>query len=446
MFRIKKGLDIPLDGVPRQEIHDGKPIEKVALLGGDYVGMRPSMEVKVGDRVATGQKVFSCKKTPGVVYTSPASGKVVEINRGERRAFQSLVVARDGDDHVEFSAFTSRSPDALTASEIRNLLVESGTWTAIRTRPYSKVPDIEGKPRSLFVTATDTNPLAPKPELIIENARADFDAGLTVLSRLMEGAKVYLCSEKDLSPPELSNLESRYFTGKHPAGLAGTHIHFVDPVGSGKTVWTIGYQDVIAIGRLFKTGKLLCDRVVSLAGPSATDPRVVKTRAGVDLAALCEGESEGGDIRIVSGSVLNGTRAAGPLGYLGRYHNQVTLLGEDSARHFLGWHMPGLDKFSAKRTFASSLFGSERFGLGTNTHGSPRAMVPVGSYERVMPLDILPTQLLRGLMTGDTEASSQLGCLELDEEDLGLCTFVDPGKNDFGVMLRDVLTTIEREG
>ena len=448
MFRIKKGLDLPLVGVPKQEIQPGKSCEKIGLIGGDYVGMRPSMCVRLGDQVAIGQALFSCKKSPGVVYTSPASGKVVEINRGERRAFQSLVIAQDGrDHHVEFDHYKSRLPEELESEEIRSLLIESGFWTALRTRPYSKVPKIDSCGHSLFINAMDTNPLSPQPEYIIAKFLDNFHQGLKVLSRLMKERKIYLCRKKDsFSTPELENLECKYFSGKHPAGLSGTHIHFVDPVGPNKTVWFIGYQDVIAIGSLFDTGRIFCNRIISLAGPRAKEPRLLETQLGVDIGELARDECHSGQTRVVSGSVFNGTTGKYPLNFLGRYHNQVTLLHEDNNRTLLGWKMPGFDKFSVKHTFAGSLLKGRLFPLGTNTQGSKRAMIPIGSYEKVMPLDILATQLLRSLVTRDTELAQQLGCLELDEEDLALCTFADPGKKDFGIILRDVLDMIERDG
>ena len=440
VYHIKKGLELPIAGKPSQTIGEYLDSEQVALVGTDYMGMRPSLAVRPGDRVQRGQLLFHCKKTEGVRYTAPACGTVVAINRGDKRAFQSLVLARSGgDDQVEFSHKDGRS-----------LLVESGLWTALRTRPWSKVPAANAPlPKSLFVNAMESNPLAPDPATIISHASENFKKGLALLCRLMEERPVYLCHHKDHTPPlpEGENILLKAFSGKHPAGLSGTHIHFVDPVGSGQSVWYLAYQDVISIGQLVQTGKLSSERIISIAGPCARNPRLVRTHQGTCLSEILKDERTPRSVRTISGSLFHGTKAQGPYDYLGRYHTQVTLMAEESPRVLLGWQRPGWDKFSIKRVFASSMGGREKpFPLNTDTNGSRRAMVPVGSFEKVMPLDILPTQLLRALVVKDIEQAITLGCLELDEEDLALCTFVSPGKEDFGPLLREVLNEIEQNG
>lgn len=438
---IKKGLDLPITGHPKQSIEKGRAVKEVALLGPDYVGMKPSMLVKVGDQVKLGQPVFECKKVPGVVYTAPASGTIKAINRGEKRVFQNLVIEIDGDgmDQVEFKA----SRDNAEA-----LLIESGLWTSIRTRPFSKSATPGTKPHSIFITAIDTNPLAAYPEVVIRDHAEAFELGVKTLSKLTDG-KTFVCVRggSHINVPTEGKIERHEFTGVHPAGNVGTHIHMLDPVGPKKVVWHVGYQDVIAIGKLFTDKKLFVERVISVSGPMATQPRLVKTRLGACLCNLLEGEVKSGDVRRISGSVFNGRQAAKePLCYLGRFHQQVTLLSEGREREFFGWHSPGLDKFSVKNVFLSKLFPNKKFAFNTNTNGSPRAIVPVGSYEKVMPLDILPTQLLRLLLAKDTDGAQELGVLELDEEDLALCTFTDPGKTDFGPILRESLNIIEKEG
>ncbi len=441
IHKIKKGLDLPITGHPKQSIEKGRAVKHVALLGPDYVGMKPSMLVKEGDRVKLGQPVFECKKVPGVIYTAPASGIVKAVTRGERRVFQNLVIEVEGDgmDQVAFS----KSRD-----DVEGLLIESGLWSSIRARPFSKTAQPGTKPHSLFITAVDTNPLAAYPEVIVREHAAAFALGVKTLSKLTDG-KTFVCvrAGSNIQVPTEGNIERHEFTGVHPAGNVGTHIHLLDPVSAQKTVWHIGYQDVIAVGKLFGEGKLFVERVIAVAGPMATQPRLLKTRLGACLCELLEGEVRSGDVRRVSGSVLNGRQAAQePFCYLGRFHNQVTLLEEGREREFLGWQSPGFDKFSVKSVFVSSLFPRKRFAFDTNTNGSPRAIVPVGSYEKVMPLDILPTHLLRLLMARDTDGVQELGALELDEEDLALCTFADPGKIDFGPVLRENLNIIEKEG
>ncbi|MCW8994196.1 MAG: Na(+)-translocating NADH-quinone reductase subunit A [Psychromonas sp.] len=446
MITIKKGLDLPISGAPEQFIEDALAVSEVAILGEEYVGMRPSMAVKVGDRVKKGQILFSDKKNIGVKFTAPASGVVKEINRGVKRVLQSVVISVEGHESIPFSKYESSQLAHIERSKIVENLVESGAWTALRTRPFSKVPAIESVPASIFVTAMDTNPLAADAELIINENQQAFVDGLSLLAQLTPG-KVYVCKgEGSLPKSVIANVEERVFSGVHPAGLAGTHIHFIDPVAINKQVWSINYQDVIAFGLLFTTGELCVDKVISLAGPAVNKPRLLRTVSGASVTQLTAGELCSGEIRIISGSVLSGTTATGPHAFLGRYHNQISALVEGYEKELFGWGVPGSDKFSVANIFISALNKSKRFAFTTSTGGSRRAMVPIGQYERVMPLDILPTLLLRDLIVGDTDGAQALGCLELDEEDLALCTYVCPGKYDYGSILRNNLNKIEKEG
>lgn len=454
---IKKGLRLPISGEPEQRIEAASPSRRVALLGEDYIGLKPTMFVQAGDPVKRGQALFEDKKTPGVVYTAPAAGTVAAIHRGAKRAFQSLVIEvseaeRNGTlgdaDFAAFEAYTGNDPAGLSRDQIRALLVESGLWTALRTRPFSKVPSPETIPHSIFVCAMDTNPLAASVDVVIKGRERDFEKGLICVAKLTEG-KTFLCKARGSAVPANPNtgIQIEEFDGPHPAGTVGLHIHLLDPVHREKSVWHIGYQDVIAIGRLFSTGKLDVDRVISLAGPSVQRPRLLRTRLGASTDELVAGELKPGEPRVISGSVLSGRAAYGEVfGYLGRYHHQVTALPEGRQREFLGWLAPGTNKFSVVNVFASRLMGNKTYNFTTNLNGSPRAMVPIGTYEQVMPMDILPTFLLRALIVGDVELAEQLGVLELDEEDLALCTFVCPGKYDYAEYLRSMLNTIDKEG
>ncbi|MFZ7305453.1 Na(+)-translocating NADH-quinone reductase subunit A [Avibacterium avium] len=446
MITIKKGLDLPIAGKPEQVIHNGNAVTEVALLGEEYVGMRPSMKVREGDVVKKGQVLFEDKKNPGVLFTAPASGTVTAINRGAKRVLQSVVIQIEGDDQVTFNKYSADELKSLTSEQVRQNLQASGLWTALRTRPFSKVPAVDAVPSSIFVNAMDTNPLAADPEVVLKAYWDDFTNGLTVLSRLHEG-KLHLCKAGDSNIPtvDLPNLAVHDFGGPHPAGLSGTHIHFIDPVSATKTVWYLNYQDVIAFGRLFTTGELYNGRVISLAGPQVKNPRLIRTQLGANLAQLTKGELKEGENRIISGSVLSGHKAEGAVDYLGRYALQVSVIAEGREKEFLGWIMPGANKYSITRTVLGH-FGHKLFNFTTALNGGHRAMVPIGAYERVMPLDIIPTLLLRDLSAGDTDSAQALGCLELDEEDLALCTFVCPGKNDYGPMLRAALDKIEKEG
>lgn len=447
MFRIRKGLDLPISGVPEQHVTTGASIHHVAIVGDDYVGMRPAMLVQEGDRVIKGQALFEDKKNPGVMFTAPASGTVVAIHRGERRVLQSVVIQIEGDEKREFARFDAADLATLSHDVVQTQLLESGLWTALRTRPYSKTPVPGTVPAAIFVTAIDTNPLSADPQPLILAERKAFDAGLTVLTRLTPG-KVHVCqaSGGKLGGHPQGQVAFNEFAGPHPAGLVGTHIHFLEPVSLTKQVWHLNYQDVIAIGKLFTTGELCAERIIAIGGPQATQPRLVRTLLGADLTALLAGETKEGENRIISGSVLSGRHATGPMAWLGRFHLQVSVVLEGREKELFGWVLPSAEKYSVTRTTLGHFLRHKLFNFSTSTNGGERAMVPIGNYERVMPLDILPTVLLRDLLAGDTDGAQALGCLELDEEDLALCTYVCPGKYEYGPVLREVLTRIEQEG
>jgi Na+-transporting NADH:ubiquinone oxidoreductase subunit A len=447
MIKIKRGLDIPLAGAPSGELDTSVTTRAAGLLGADYHGMKPTMAVQVGDVVKRGDLLFSDKKCEGVRYTSPAGGRVSAINRGAKRAFQSVVVEIDGDEAASFDQYAAEAARELPAEAIKNQLIQSGQWTALRARPFGRVADPATSPAGLFITAIDTHPHAPDPQQVIAREAEAFELGQALLANLVD-CPVYLCAAPGAEIPQAAHehISRHDFAGPHPAGLAGTHVHFLMGASAERIAWTIGYQDVIAVGRLFLDGALYVERVVALAGPSVSRPRLVLSRVGADLQALVAGEGEGDDARLLSGSVLGGRAVQSDTAYLGRYHQQVALLPEGRERAFMGWLSPGVNKHSVMGIYLSSWFGSKPLAMSTNTNGSERAMVPVGAYEKVMPLDILPTQLLRALLVGDTETAQALGCLELDEEDLALCTYVCPGKYEYGGILRDNLTRIEKEG
>ncbi len=450
LTKIKKGLNVPIAGEPEQVISNGNPSKQVALIGYDYKGMKPTLAVSVGDNVKLGQLLFTDKKMEGVKYTAPAAGKVVAINRGAKRVFESLVIeCADTEETLTFKAYQANQLKDLGVEDVKTNLIESGMWTALRARPYGKVANPADTPHSIFVTAMDTNPLAPSIEKILEGNEEAFQNGLTVIAKLTEG-KVYLCQSPGAKIPTIDDkkISMESFSGPHPAGNPSTHIHFRDPVHRNKTVWHIGAQDVIAAGKLFSTGKPSMDRVISLAGPSIKKPRLIKTRVGASIDALTADQLTDNDAekRLISGSVLSGHKADGPLAFLGRYDQQVCALEEDRKREMFGWLTPGLNLFSRKRILMSSLMPGKKFNFTTNSNGGKRSVFPVGSYESVMPMDIIITYLLRALMVDDLEDAENLGCLELIEEDLALCSFVSPAKIEYGPVLRRNLTIIEKEG
>ncbi len=450
MIKVKKGLNVPISGTPADSLDASKKVRSVALLGSDYNGLKPTMLVEEGNSVKLGQALFEDKKNPGVIFTSPAGGKIESINRGARRTLQSVVIeVADNEESIDFLPFSIEDLKIGNSAQIKSQLVNSGLWTSFRTRPFSKVPAIHSIPANIFITAMDTNPLSANVDLIINLNKDYFKAGLKVIKTLTEN-NIHLCVGVDfsLSLDEDNTIIEQVFEGPHPAGLAGTHMHFLSPATLTNVNWSINYQDVISFGELFLTGKLPNKKIISLAGPQVLKPRHVETRIGACTDEICAGELTHRDNRIISGSVINGREAIGPYAYLGKYHSQISVVCESSKvdREFMNWLNPGPRKFSQIPLFTSSLFRTKKFKFKTLMNGSDRAIVPIGVYEEVLPLNLLATVLMRYIAVGDTEKIQDLGGLELDEEDLALCSFVCPSKYDFGSLLRSNLNQIEVEG
>jgi Na+-transporting NADH:ubiquinone oxidoreductase subunit A len=449
-IRIRKGLNIPIAGEPEQLVHPAAAVSHVALCGPDYAGLKPRLMVAEGDRVEAGQTLFVDKRDSAVLYCTPGAGTVAAINRGVRRVLESVVVRLSDPepDSVLFDALSPEQIESLDSEQAATRLRESGLWTAFRTRPFGRVPLSGSRPRSIFVTAVDTRPLAADPRVVIGNDNADFISGLRILPLLTDGS-VFLCTGPgwDLEVEGIQRLETVAFDGPHPARLARTHIHHLDPVGPDRFAWHIGYQHVIAMGRLFTSGRIDTARTVALGGDGIEKPRLVRTRMGASIDELLEKDIRPtGGFRTVSGSVLDGRAAAGGLAFLGRYHQQVSVITEGGDRHLLGW----LGLSARKYTAAPALTASEGRGgkrlMSTSQNGRFSGMIPLRMFERVMPLDILPSPLFRALLVRDTDRAQDLGCLELDEEDLALSSFVCPAKTDYGSALRVNLDQIEREG
>jgi Na+-transporting NADH:ubiquinone oxidoreductase subunit A len=443
-FSLRKGLNIPITGAPSQNIEDGPEVRTVGVLGDDYIGWKPRIAVAEGDLVGPGTPVLISKDMPSVQVVSPVAGRVKAINRGARRKLVSVEIeVGDGADAVDFS----NVGDLSTTEGLVERLSAAGLWTAFRTRPYSKVPAPETRPAAIYVTALDTEPLSAEPAQIINAEAEAFATGLAAVAKLSEG-KTYLCQADGTSLPggEAQGVEAVAFAGPHPAGLAGTHMHFLEPPVGDKVVWTVGYQDVIVIGRLLMTGTYDASCVISLAGPVCSNPRLVRTVAGASMADVAQGDlPQDLPVRMISGSVLSGRAGEGADGYLGRYARQITLMEEDHKQIPMGWIRPMFAKYAIQPVLGSAL-SRAKFPLTTNLNGGRRAMVPLGTFEELMPQDYLPTQLLRAMLVMDTDQAQLLGAMELDEEDLGLVGFACPAKYEYGMALRDCLTKIEKEG
>ena len=443
--KLRKGLDVPVLGAPGDGIEDQEAVHTVAVLGQDYIGLKPRLAVQEGDVVAAGAPILAHKDTPEVQVTAPVSGRIKAINRGARRVLVSVEIEVDpaAAEPLDFS----QVGDDSTAAGVAERLCASGLWTSFRTRPYSKVPAADATPAAIYVTAMDSEPLSADAAVIINDDPAAFARGLAAVALLTEG-KTYLCQETGASIPgaDLPGITAVAFSGPHPAGLAGTHMHFLEPPSASKTVWTIGYHDVIAIGRLMLTGKLDSRRIVALTGPMCSRPRLVRTIAGASMTELCAADLTGLEqVRVISGSILSGRAGQGATAYLGRYARQVTLIKEDREQIPMGWIRPMASKYAVQPVLGSAL-SNKLYALTSNLNGGRRAMVPTGTFETLMPQDFLPTQLLRSLLVMDTDTAQALGVMELDEEDLALCGFACPAKYEYGIALRDSLTKIEKEG
>ena len=459
VHRIRRGFDIPLAGEPRQQVDVAHPVTHVALLGRDYVSLRPRLVVAEGEQVLRGQALWADRHEPAIRFTSPGAGRVVAVNRGERRALRSVVIELDRTDsdpdadapQVEWKTFRATEVSEGHGDQLEALLLESGLWTALRTRPFGRLPKPGTVPQSIFVTALDTNPHAPDLDVVLEGHHGDFAAGLTLLAKVGRGGPVRLCVRQGsaLSALEAEGVTVHRFAGPHPAGLPGVHINHIEPVSRDRLCWYVGAQDVVAMGHLVRTGKLLLRRTIALGGAPVTKPRLLRTRLGAAIGELLQGEVDTVDHRrFISGSVLHGHDATtGDLAFLGRYHQQISVVSDERKRQFLGWMAPKLKETLYLDALLSKLVPQRRLSLNTQMHGERRPLIPIGRYERYLPhKDIVAPLLFRALLTQDLDKAEALGALELEEEDLALCSFVCPSKIHFGRHLREVLTELEKEG
>jgi Na+-transporting NADH:ubiquinone oxidoreductase subunit A len=417
----------------------------------DYQGLRLRVLVEEGAKVQRGQVLATSRDDERIRVCSPASGIVTELNRGERRALQSIVIeVAEVGNAPEVQYETLHAAARLDSGPaVRDFLLETGLWLALRTRPYSRVPKPEQRPAALFVTATDTHPLSLDPAPHLAPRLADLERALRALVLLVDGAPVYLCVGASGAPAltslTLPGVQVVTFTGPHPSGTVGYHIHCLKPVNDKRAVWHLGWQDALALGRALETGRVPQDRLISVAGPGLTEPAILRTRRGFAVDSLLAGRLAPGTQRVISGSVLEGRTAAGPLAFLGPFHQALCALPEDNRRVGLGWLRPGLRSWSVLRVHAAGFLPIRHFDFTTSSNGSGRSMIPFASFDGLWPFDLPLPFLLRALLMENLEESVKLGCLELDEEDLALCTLVDPGKNDYGAALRRVLTKLQKE-
>jgi Na+-transporting NADH:ubiquinone oxidoreductase subunit A len=443
---LQRGLDLPLPGRPDSVVDQGPGLAHVGVLAADWPGLKARVLVQEGQVVRAGEPLVSDRRWPELCVTAPRAGRIEAVHRGEKRSLRSIVIASEGDAAARFEPL----PQGRSPGDVRALLLRSGLWTSLRERPFGRIARPSDTPHAIFVTAIDTQPLAPPVATLLDAREDDLGRAIRALSTLTSGP-IYLCSDASIAD-RLERLSTaariEVFVGPHPAGNVGVHIHWLEPVDREHIVWHLGLQDALAIGALLDRGRLDTSRIVSLAGPEALRPRLLKTTQGASIDALVAGEVRAGvRVRVVSGSLLSGRAATGAEeGYLGRYHQQVSILGEVEKRHFLRWLAPGARRFSSLPIFLSRWLPRGECEFDTDENGSLRAIVPIGQYERVTPMQLLPEILTRALASGQIEQLEALGALELDEEDVSLWTFVCPSKLDYGALLRQALARLEAEG
>lgn len=442
--RIQNGLDLPLPGAtPRGDIVDRLGVSVVALIPEESLGIKTRVLVAEGDKVQVGTPLYCDRRDPDVLYTSPAAGTIKAIARGARRKVLSVQVeASSFDDHHELSV---PELDGADAQAVRATLMSSGLWGALRRRPFDRIARSDERPAAIFVSAANTHPQAPSALDLLAGRQEDFRAGLRALKLLTDG-DVLVCtpSGEDWASHLTEGVQHHSFSGKHPAGNVGVHIHTLLPVGPSRFVWHVGPQDVADIGALFLNKRLSTTRVVGVSGPASSETVLVRTRRGARIEDVASSFSAA-EPRVIVGSVLGGREASGEQAFLGRYTDQVTVLEDAVERKLLAWALPFAGKHSVSNAILDKFFGRE-LGFDTDLNGSERAIVPTGSYERVMPMDIMATQLIKALASGDLEMAEKLGVLELAEEDLALCEYVCPSKINITGLLREMLTRIEVEG
>ncbi len=442
-IKLRKGLNIKLKGGAKEEVKTLSAPLKVALKPTDFPELTPKLKVKVDAVVKAGDALFYDKYHPEIVFTSPVGGKVVSINRGERRRILGVVVERD--ENAGSVEFVKGDPSSLSGEEIKEQLLKSGLWPFIKKRPYGTIALPNEKPKSIYISTFDTAPLAPNYNFILKDELATFQTGVDALAKLTNG-KVNLGVNKNSVFTSIKNVEINTFDGPHPAGNVGIQIHHTAPLNKGDVVWTVHVQDVLFIGRLFETGKVDFTKTVALTGSEVEDPKYYKTILGTPVSAIADGNLKEADYnqRIISGNVLTGTKVE-PAGYLGFYDSQISVIPEGDNYEFMGWALPGVDKFSASKAFLSKLFPKKEYVLDANLHGGERAFVLSGQYEKLVPMDILPVHLLKAILVNDIDKMEQLGIYEVIEEDFALCEYACTSKIKVQSILRKGINTMIKE-
>jgi Na+-transporting NADH:ubiquinone oxidoreductase subunit A len=450
---LKKGYTIKLAGKARPEIAETKKPKLFALQPNKFPGVKPKLDVDIGEEVQIGTTLFHDKNQPNVKFVSPACGKIIEINRGERRTLLEIVIERDGkEESIDFGAKTKEEIQDLNVDEIKKLLLAGGVWPYIRQRPFAKIANPEVKPRDIFISAMDSAPLAPEQKILLKDTEEYLQMGIDILNKFTDG-NIYLSvngDDEELYPMfnNLYGVERHRFFGKHPVGNISVHIHHIAPIKVGDIVWTVNAVDLVEIGKFLLSGTFPTERIIAVAGSSVKEEsrKYYKTWLGANIQSLItEGDLNEVDVRYISSNVLTG-RKIPENAYISFKHRMITVIPEGRDREFFGWLSPGLKQESFSRTFLSKFFPSKEYIKDTRIHGGKRAFIQTGDYEKMLPMDILPTHLVKSIIAEDIEEMIALGLLEVDAEDFALCTYICPSKIDFGEYILKGLNILEKEG
>lgn len=444
-IRIKKGVSIKLTGTADRVYANIPASEYYVVKPSDFTGLTPKLTVKVGDKVQAGSSLFFDKENPSVIIASPVSGEVSEIRRGEKRKILAVVIKADAE--ISYKEFSKSEAKDLSREQIIEQMLAAGVWPFVRQRPFAVIANPTDMPKAVFISAFDSAPLACDSDFVLHGMEKEFQAGLDIVTKLTEGTTHLNIDGNSNSSSVFTNakgVQINKISGPHPAGNVGVQIHHLDPINKGEVVWYMYPQDVIAIGKLFSEGKYDASRLVALAGSQVEKPRYYRSMQGASIAAMTEGNIKDGESRFISGNVLTGTQISAD-GNLGFYHNEISVIPEGKEQDFLGWLLPGFNKFSLSRTFFSWMNPKKEYALNANMNGEERAYVVTGQYEAVLPMDVYPQHLIKAIMIGDIELMENLGIYEVAEEDFALCEFACTSKMPVQEILREGLDLVRKE-
>lgn len=444
-IKIKRGLNINLQGESEKTITDFSPITDFALKPSDFHGFSPKLLVKEGDEVKIGSPVFFNKTDERIKITSPVSGTVKAIVRGEKRVIEEIQITASA--NQEAIDFGKANPNDLNKEQITEKLLNSGVWAYIRQRPYNIIANPSDTPKAIFISGFDTAPLAPDYDFILHGKGDLFQTGIDAIAKLTSG-KIHLNLHPEMNTSKVfsnsKNVEITYFSGPHPAGNVGVQIHHIDPINKGDIVWYVNPQDVLLIGKLFHEGKYDASKIIALSGSELLHAKYAKVIGNTCILSLVKDNVKSGNLRYISGNALTGSKIS-QKGYLGFYDHQITVIPEGDFHEFFGWALPGLDKFSFSKSYFSWLTPGKKYKLDTNYHGGERAYVITGEYEKVLPMDIMPMQLIKAILAEDIDMMEKLGIYEVDEEDFALVEFIDTSKTEIQSIIRKGLDLIRKE-